>query len=152
MPWAATYVCGGDNVIAEIAPEPPWMSLRSSDPVPHDKIAVKAKRSVDKKLVLAGTNQRWQPARLSRVHEQEDGVVIRNQTLQCAYALASILSGAEIPNRMTRHWDHERVGRCILRVSFMVGQRKPTIDGKISFSRSAAQAAFNLPPSRQSSN
>ncbi len=50
--------------------------------VPHGHEAIKAERRIQHDLVGGGGQNRWQPARLARVGQQENDVVRRDELLK----------------------------------------------------------------------
>ena len=55
---------------------PGMRTCRKALTMSHDQVAVKPEGSIDCQLVVNSAQQGWQPARLSRVHEQEHDIML----------------------------------------------------------------------------
>ena len=77
-----TYICWGNNIIAEIATK--WrlafnLGLASMS---HNDIRVKAQSCVHNNLARSLSHDSWQPSRLSRIHEEENSIMLLDELCQ----------------------------------------------------------------------
>ena len=152
-----THIRGRDDVIAVVAAQPLTLRVRLPRPMPHDQERVKAERGVQHHLALGCTEDRRQPARLARVHEEEYDVVLVNELLQRRNVLLRLLDRRG-RDRVTRHRDGQVMSSGVLKIRLSIYEledsqsaRRRTTPGKIFFNFSAAHAALGFPPLRQSS-
>jgi hypothetical protein len=81
--------------------------------MPHDQITVKSQRSIDHDFPHTRTNDSRQPSRLSRIHQQENGIMRFYERFEEFYLVTSLGCRGR-GDGMAWHWDSECMSRRIL--------------------------------------